>query len=205
MMIYLKKIRFKINNKIIPIFFSDKYFVCSICKDYYMIKFHNYKYMDLECKCRLLRNFTLDDLEVSYFSEYKAIFCEKNKDQNENNKKFVQYCKDCKIDLCEDCLKEKEKYKNDTGKITVHEVHDLINLSINENEFDEYETNNNDPDDIKNLKGIIFKLLKKYEEYPSYKGYKSLMNAKKILENPVNPESKQLLQIKILKKINSIK
>ena len=29
-------------NKLFPIFFSDNYFVCSLCKDYYMIKFYDY-------------------------------------------------------------------------------------------------------------------------------------------------------------------
>lgn len=161
--------------------------------------------MDLECKCRLLRNYRLEDLGVGYFSKNKSIFCEKHKDQNGKNKKFTHYCKDCKIDLCEDCLEEKEKYKNDTGNIKEHEVHDLINLSNIKDELEQNYIIENGEGVENNLKNLIIKLLDRFDESPSYKGYKSLKNAKEFLANPCNTKLEEILKSIQLKKINSMK
>ena len=66
--------------------------------------------MDVECKCRLIRSCTKDELINKYYSNRKILNgCERHKNEKGENKKYIKYCKDCKVNLCDDCLKEKSK------------------------------------------------------------------------------------------------
>lgn len=126
--------------------FSDYFFVlpiyilCSICNEYFDIKSLNLKSMDIECKCKLEKNCSLNKFAEKQkdkdFSKHNEFGC-KEHGENGSFKKFIKYCKDCKKDLCELCLKETAIYNNDTGKHKTHEAHDLIDLLNNDQDIEE--------------------------------------------------------------------
>ena len=156
--------------------------------------------MNIECQCKFLRNCTINKFIESYRSDSKPNLCEKHKN------KYSFYCKDCKKDLCDDCLKEKATDNNTTGNITKHKMHSLINLSF---DLDKFKEDNNiyfdkDHDSSKdNLKIILNNILKNYFESPSYRGLKAIKSINEFLKNPYNKKSN--LIFKELKKIKSIK
>ena len=118
-----------------------------------------------------------------------------------NKKEFVQYCVDCRFDLCIDCLNmESDVYSNTSIMNKKHENHTKILLEKIKEQFEEIdkliETTMNNENVFKanasNLT-IILKIIKcfmrNYEKYKCYNLYKSIENAKKFLEKINNNES----------------
>jgi len=86
---------------IIPI-----YILCSTCNEYFDIKSLNSEYMDIECGCKFIKNYSLKEFEEE--KDYNNGWCCNSKNfgcklHSENNsiEKFVKYCDDCK----KDCVK----------------------------------------------------------------------------------------------------
>ena len=80
-----------------------------------------------DCDCRIIQDCTVDNFikknSINNKEELESYFkCEKH------NKKFIEYCKTCSSDICEDCLEEKKTYKNYTKKLKYHGDHKRINL-----------------------------------------------------------------------------
>ena len=124
-----------------------------------------------------------------------------------NYKKYIKYCKDCKKDLCEECLKEISKSNNSTGKIATHKLQ-VVNLSFNFEKFkknDNIYINKNDGDKKNNLKKIINNTKDNYPESPSFSGYKAINDNIKFLKNHDNIKLEENMVNKKLKKIKSIK
>ena len=118
-----------------------------------------------------------------------------------NKKEFLQYCVDCRFDLCIDCLNmESDVYSNTSIMNKKHENHTKILLEKIKEQFEEIdkliETTMNNENVFKanasNLT-IILKIIKcfmrNYEKYKCYNLYKSIENAKKFLEKINNNES----------------
>ena len=176
-------------------FLSEKFYICPDCKDYFSYKYISPYHMNIECGCRFLQNFTFNQFSKNckkIATDDKPISCKTH------NKTFIKYCKDCKIDLCEDCEKEKAKTNNSTGNVTEHETHDLINLinvsqTIKKNKI--FDIEKYDGDDIKTMKNIAINMLKNFDNFPTYRGYKAMKSIVQILMQ---------LRSKSLKKINSI-
>ena len=169
------------------------YFTCSNCNKNFSLKFNNFECMTIECGCKLINNCTLQD----FINKYSSAELNKNFGCNKHeNKKYIMYCKDCKDDLCEECLKTKALYNNDSGKHTEHETHDRIDLlRINEDIIEIKKLINKENYEKKiNLKNLILNLIEHYDEYPSYNAYKTIKISLEFLSQPAE-----------LKKINSIK
>ena len=184
--------------------------ICSECKEYFVFKFYDNTLMSVECKCIYIKVLLIEEFCKKYTSQSKPGGCGKHKDEKGKNKKYKQYCKDCKEYLCKDCLKEKAEQNNDTGKITKHETHDLIGLLEKKKEMEKYKKitsiNNNYINNKGRLKIIIKNIIDNFDEYPSYHGLKTIKNITKLLENYGNIKySKEIIENKILKKITSIK
>jgi len=190
--------------------YSNFNVICGLCNEYFFYKFHDFEYMDIECKCRIIRNCTLDVLINKYYSNSKIINgCERHKNEKGENRKFIKYCKDCKVNLCEECLKVKSKFNNNKNSIKVHETHNLIDLlSIKEeinDEDDLYLIDKNKNDKTYNLKNIIINLRRNYENFPSYNAYKAIKSIIELLKKSDFKTENQILKFEELKKINSIK
>ena len=209
-------------------FFLPLYIMCSSCKQYFNIKSLNLEYIDIECKCRYIKNCPINEFKKKqddgFFFDTENICC-KLHSKNNRSKEFIKYCKDCKKDLCETCLEESALYNNDSGTHKIHETHDLINLndikkvieetralaeSLNfekKHEIIDDSENNNDieNDEEPPIKKLILDLLKCYKERHSYSGYKAIKIAKSFLSQPFNHKTKQNLEYEELIKINSIK
>ena len=209
-------------------FFVPLYIMCSSCKQYFNIKSLNLEYIDIECKCRYIKNCPINEFKKrqddGFIFDTENIRC-KLHSKNNCFKKFIKYCKDCKKDLCETCLEESALYNNDSGTHKIHETHDLINLndikkvieetralaeSLNfekKHEIIDDSQNNNDfeNDEEPPIKKLILDLLKCYKERHSYSGYKAIKIAKSFLSQPFNHKTKQNLEYEELIKINSIK
>ena len=139
--------------------------------------------------------------------EEKDFICESH------NEKYIYYCKDCKFNLCEDCLKTKSKYNNKTGKHTKHETHTKIKLSKNRKtiKFISKALKNLSNKSYKNnnIINLISNLNQNYKEFKSYNAYKTLKNAAKFLKNlkkisPLSIDEGFELKYEELIKINSI-
>ena len=111
-----------------------------------------------------------------------------------NKKEFLNYCVDCKFDLCIECLNmESDVYSNTFIKNKKHENHTKISLGEIKDKFDEIDkligkTMKNEKVFKKNSSNltIILKIIKcfmnNYEKYKCYNLYKSIENGKKFLE-----------------------
>ena len=125
-----------------------------------------------------------------------------------NKKEFLDYCVDCKFDLCIDCLNmDTDVYSNSSINYKKHENHTRISLGDIKNKFDEIDiligkTEKNEKIFKTNSSNlvIIFNIIKcfmnNYEKYKCYKLYKSIENAKTFLEkinsNELNLETFQV-------------
>jgi len=190
---------------LLPIYIS-----CSNCKENFSLKIHNFKYMTVECGCKLIKNCTLNEFITKYCSSELINYgCKIHYEENKP-KNFIKYCKDCKVDLCEDCLNSKGLYNNDTGKHKAHEVHDLIDLLDNKNEIEDIKNllkSLNNEDSNKNdisIKNLIIALVDNYEKSPSYYAYKTIKIIKKFIMEIGSKNSENTLQSQELKIINSI-
>lgn len=117
-----------------------------------------------------------------------------------HKKEFVQYCDDCRFDLCIDCLNmESDVYSNTSIINKKHENHTKILLEKIKEQFEELDklievTMNNEKVFKANASNltIILKIIKcfmnNYEKYKCYNLYKSIENAKKFLEKINNNE-----------------
>ena len=203
---FLSKINFSSISSdlrfVLPIYIS-----CPNCKENFSLKLHNFTYMNLECSCKLTKNCTFDDFLSKFCSsEVPNLGCKIHTNSENEQKIFIKYCKDCKVDLCEECLNAIGLYNNDTGKHTAHELHDLIDLLDNKNDIEETK---NLLLDLKlennNIKNLILNLLENYEKSPSYKAYKTILISKNFLKNNNNINIVEDLKFEEFKIINSIK
>ena len=190
---------------LLPIYIS-----CSNCKENFSLKIHNFKYMTVECGCKLIKNCTLNEFITKYCSSELINYgCKIHYEENKP-KNFIKYCKDCKVDLCEDWLNSIGLYNNDTGKHKAHEVHDLIDLLDNKNEIEDIKNllkSLNNEDSNKNdisIKNLIIALVDNYEKSPSYYAYKTIKIIKKFIMEIGSKNSENTLQSQELKIINSI-
>ena len=209
---------------IIPI-----YILCSTCNEYFDIKSLNMEYMDIECGCKYIKNYSLNEFEKEkdyndgWFCNNKNFGC-KLHSENNSIEKFVKYCDDCKKDLCQKCLEEIAIHNNPTGKHTTHETHDLIDLLDVDKDIAEVrkliEVSNfekksggikdseksiifeNDEEPL--IKKLIMDLLRYYKERPSYNGYKAIKVSKEFLSQPFTKKIEKNLKREELFKINSI-
>ena len=191
---------------LLPIYIS-----CANRKENFSLKLHDFKYMTVECGCKLIKNCTLNEFIVKYYSSELINYGCKIHNEERKPKNYIKYCKDCKVDLCEDCLNSIGLYNNDTGKHKAHELHNLIDLLDNKNEIEEIKNllkslNNeeNDKNDI-SIKNLIIALVDNYEKSPSYYAYKTIKIIKKFLMEIGNKRNENILQYEELKIINSIK
>ena len=189
-------------------FISDISFICNDCREYFFFKFHNFEYMDAECKCNFLRYYRIKEFIYKYSSKTQLNGCLKHKDKKGKNKNFEKYCKDCKINLCEECLKAKSKYMDDNGKITEHETHYLIDLFSIKKEIEYNDElisyDRNEDDNIDSLKNIIVNLKRNYDKFPSYNAFKAIKSIIEFLKKPHDIISGQILKSEQLKVISSV-
>ena len=222
-----------LTNKSFYTSFSDCFFVlpiyilCSNCKEYFDIKSLNLKSINIECKCKFTKNYSLNEFTKNQnnkdFINCDKFGCKKH-GENGSFKKYIKYCKDCRKDLCELCLNEYALYNNDTGEHKTHEAHDLIDLLDNDEDIKETKnlidslnfekseeteesekSSNSENDEDPAIKKLILSLLDHYKERPSYYGYKAIKIAKKFLSQPSIQKIDKDSEYEELIKINSIK
>ena len=144
----------------------------------YDINFKNYKYINAECQCLIIKN-----------KQIKKFF---NEDITSRKKtKFLYYCKDCDAHLKPDDVDAKSEYNNDYGEIKKHSTHELINLLDNEDDIkkskellDEIKYDNDD-ENIRLFKNIMINIIYNYYSNPNYHHYVTIknLNLRKNLKN----------------------
>jgi hypothetical protein len=160
------------------IFLRPIYNSCSKCKNHYKIKIIDSKHVILECGCECIEKCKLDKFIKNYCSNKSSYICCKK-----HGKKYINYCKECKMDICEECKQEKAIFINDNGKRNKHETHPLINLLDIKQDLKEIENLFDTYTDIdEGIKNLTVILLEHYEENPSYNAYKSIKKIKEFLE-----------------------
>ena len=193
--------------------FSTVHIICIYCGENFVFNFFNKKYISAECGCKIHKNDTLNNFINNHAvrGKKREFGCDEH-----NHKKYLMYCKDCKCNLCEDCLLEKSKFNNDNGKHTKHETHTKVDLASIKTKFGELE------DIIQNVQKmgkfdksnkilyLINNLISHYDEVTSYSVYKTLENTEKFLlsnmNNTINQKSgKNDKKYEELNKISSIK
>ena len=151
---------------------------CEKCKYNLLITFpnNNLNYITIQCKCKYKENFQIKD-----FKEYQKheeiinlTYCKK---EGHKNQPFVFYCVECKMDLCPDCLEEKDP---ESGVIT-HSTHTKIKL------FDVRQKIKDKVLDKKTNKEPLFNfLLKEFlnnnKDYPTINIKKSFENTAELIK-----------------------
>ena len=163
----------------------------------YDINFKNYKYINAECQCLIIKN-----------KQIKKFF---NKDITSRKKtKFLYYCKDCDAHLRPDDVDAKSEYNNDYGEIKKHSTHELINLLDNEDDIkkakellDEIKDDNDD-ENIRLFKNIMINIIYNYYSNPNYHHYVTIKNFLKEVRGSNSIKSEENLKCEIFYKINSI-
>ena len=179
------------------LFKKPNYIFCPDCKKNYFIRLQSFKYMQIECNCRFVRNCKVLQFIEKYSSkDLSKIGCQIHKKNNEI-KKYVKYCKDCKENLCEECLKEIAEYNNDTGKQTTHETHNLIDLLNMKTKIEKVEKQlesfgRNFSNDKYSIKLLLLNLFKHYDESPNYYAYLTIIKANTFLDNLVPIQDEEL-------------
>ena len=189
------------------IFLSPVYILCVLCNQFYSFEIIGSNKINLECGCKFMTICDLEKFITTYCSQIKVNFgCKKHTKEN-IIKKNKYYCKDCKEDLCEECLEEIAKDIND-GKRKKHDTHTLIDLlDIKQekeeiNKFIEMEKDKEKPKISENVQKLLLNLINHYEEKPAYNAYKSIKKAKKFLNKL--KDVKKFGEPEEFKKINSI-
>lgn len=173
---------------------SPIYIKCKFCNKFFLIKFYNYYYISVKCKCSVIKNISPQEFISDYCS---------NKDEK-LFKKYTKYCMECKKNLDEESMKDKAEPYNENGKITAHETHHLINLFNIKKKIKiiKEKLNDIDKDSPKN-KIIILNLINNYKDHPDYYAYKTIKNATKFLSKEIFKNPRMPLKCIKLKNIYS--
>ena len=119
----------------------------------------------------------------------KYLYC-----KNHENSKYIKYCRECRMNLCEICSEEDKRHVN----------HSLDSLVIDDKEIEKIKKLIKEKrkklsiGDIENRKilNIIEALIKKYKEYPSHNLYISINNAIKFLKEMIIPNIVEKIKIR---------
>ena len=84
---------------------KSKYIFCVKCNNFYTLDFNNY-IINFECNCFKKFNYTIDNFIHDFTITDKDKVEKYSKCKIHNNKKYKFYCKECKCDLCDECLNE---------------------------------------------------------------------------------------------------
>ena len=183
-------------------FFFETFIYCPKCKlDLVISLTCNFKYINIECTCSLIRNISLDKFKKKYYEEGKD--CPLNKCKR-HKKRYIAFCSDCRINLCKKCKEEI------IDNVKIHGTHTKIKQNCKITKGEKFKLKKI----IKENKDLeIFKFLEDYylssKKYPSYPKYKTIKNILSFLEKyPQFPEGFFSKDIKLkeeeLKKINTL-
>ena len=187
------------------------FYTCKECKNYFKLKPINFSHLSAECDCKIIINLNSKDFVDKYTTGTIEVGCKSHK------KNFIKRCKDCKKDLCEECLKEKLKENNASGLHTEHENHFLLDLSDISTFLKEIEESYNNitekTEDLKRVYDMIGVLEEMNNKYPCYgiyktlkkymglfKGFKSINNN----NNNNNNNYPELIKIRTIKELEEI-
>lgn len=189
------------------IFFSPIYILCSACKQYYSFEIIGSNKINLECGCKFITNCEFKEFIKDHCSEISVNYGCKKHNKETIIKKYIYYCKDCKEDLCQECLKEIADDINE-GNRKKHDTHSLIDLLDIKQEMEEINKlleikKDNEIGIADKVKNLILNLLNHYEKNPTYNAYKSIKKSNKFLNQPKNKIIKYGESVEF-KKINSI-
>ena len=191
-------------------FLKDFFLLCPECNENFLFKLINFEYMNIECGCKFIKYCTTIQFLKNFKAKPVRICCITHKAGN-INKSFIKYCKDCKINLCEDCLKEEAIFNNSEGYIKIHETHEIIDLLDNKKDIEETKKLISDNENINrfNKKHLIINLVNNYEKCPSYYAYKTIKMLNKFIttekSNKILPELLEKKEFEELIIIHSIK
>lgn len=178
---------------------ETKYILCKKCGIIPILSFQNFHLINISCEC-----LTYENESIEKFYDY--IFTLSNdKIRVDNytckihlNKKFQYYCRDCKFDICKDCIAKDGNHKT-------HLFVPLLDCEKKYEKIKEYKENE--------YFNEIMKLIKEtYDEFPVSSLYKTIENAynliSKNLDNNQNfnfIETKREIRIRYLKELNDIR
>lgn len=172
---------------------KKKYIICNHCHSSAKIKLLFNNLIHVKCNCRKLGNLRINDFIDNYINHEKKeindyLCCKEHKSQ-----KYISYCLDCKLNLCEKCLTTSKYHEN-------HLLENILNVESHLNEIKELIKKNRkklSKGDIENRKilNIFENMVKLYNDYPSHNLYKSLFFAKEFLNKMNIPEITKKIKI----------
>ena len=187
-------------------FFNFMY--CPKCKlDIIISLTCNFNFINIECKCSLIRNISIDKFKKVYSKDEKTVplnKCEIHK------KKFIAYCTDCRINLCQECKDEI------IDNVKTHATHSKINADCEITKEEKLKLEKIIKEN-QNLK--IFQIIKEYYysfiRYPSYQKYKTIKNIisffekypkfpKDFFSKNIELKEEKLIKIYTLEELNAI-
>jgi len=173
---------------------KKKYIMCNNC--HYSCKFSiniNNNLIHVKCNCRKLDNLRTHDFIEYYINYEKRIVNRYLCCQDHKYQKYIKYCSDCKVNLCEKCLSESNYHENHS-KENILDINDKIKEI---KQLIKEVRKKLSKGDIENRKilNMLENLVKLYNEYPSHNLYKSLFKAKEFLSEMNIPRITKKIKI----------
>ena len=178
---------------------KNKYFFCKYCHSSIKFTFIENNLLKIKCDCKKVRNIRINDFIEHYSNRDKNMVQKYFYCKNHKNSKYINYCRDCKMNLCKICSEEDKTHIN----------HSLDSLVIDDKEIEKIKQLIKEKrkklsiGDIENRKilNIIEALIKKYKEYPSHNFYISINNAIKFLKEMIIPNIVEKIKIRTKKEL----
>ena len=86
---------------------KSKYIICPKCHENAFILIDNFKITIAGCKLgHKIENLQISEFEKTQYIEQSKINITSQFDCKIHNEKYINYCSDCKLDLCASCIKE---------------------------------------------------------------------------------------------------
>ena len=158
---------------------KSRYYICRECFSSPKITFIVSNLLKIKCDCKKYINIRTNDFIESYINHENKDNIQKYLNCKEHNNRYIYYCFDCKLNLCEECLIE---YK-------IHENHSKENLLFIDDKIDKVKKlikviRKKLPKgdiEIRKILNIIEAIIKKYKDYPSHNLYESIFNSEEFL------------------------
>ena len=188
---------------------QEKYFFCIKCKKFYIIEFKSNYLIKIECDC-LIKDCTIDQFFQKYIITDFEVVRKNSYCKFHINKMYRIYCKDCRVDACEDCEKETNQYNNIETIIKVHETHGIIYIQdeikkkIEDLKIILKSLKENVPhglNDVRRILNLILNLINYHQNFYSYNLYKTLDNALNFCSKFELPNFQEMIKISNIKQL----
>ena len=168
------------NNNNILIRYQRLHFFCKNCQTVPRIEIQSYENINYYCKCHEIKNQPIANaLNLNVFDELKFTPDDFLKCPDHANN-FAYYCKDCKENVCRECISKTFDHKDHILEIFDEYFRDLNGIA--ENILKIFE-NNNDINMV-NLKRLMSAIINDFTNFPNYSHFFIIRQCYLFLSDP---------------------